>query len=631
MTGSSAFADRRLEFLLVAGVILVGLGLRALRPDAMAVEHFDEGVYASNLYCGHLDPPFAYPMRRLYAPPLFPATLEWAQILAGPPAVMWVNVLLGSLTVIAVWWTTRGWFGRSAAIAAAMLAASSEYHIAFSRMALTDVPLSLLMLVGVFAGWRAVVSGRPAWIAAAGVLAGLAWCTKYNGWLALAVTGSGTAAWLVAGALLPRLRPENAPPANRSPRAEGNPTATEDAGSRISNLESEISNPGIGAIILRWGLTAAIAGVIFWMFVLRGLAPFGGYAAVAKNHAGYFVGFGGWWSGLVRQAGAHDLLMGWPTCAGLAAAWFACAWVRSRSGGGRPTGGPWMKIAGLGVLLVVAAQLLTASGLLALGAIVGLASIQRATLKDDHDANQQPTSLAGWMLCAWFIGLLVATPLYYPYPRLSLPWLVACWPLAGAAFAAAVNRLGNQSVEKAAPNSARHPNRAIRLLVISAVAVLVVAPLLFVDIGQVQRGIIDWPRAWQSRSMIQYIGVTTPKVIVSQSAGDSGTNERDVTAVVYVAGDPALFYQLSVATRNLGVVLQPTAGTDSLRAADGAPTFLITRATEGQPRLDAPNLRHLGERAFRPSDLVLLDEHPASAVANRDTVPQTEIRLYEVR
>src|SRR5688572_10801156 len=91
----SAAGDRlRAEAAVVGVVILLGFFLRALNPGAMSIEHFDEGVYASNLYCGQLDPPFAYPMRHLYAPPLFPAILEWAQILAGQSAVMWVNVLL---------------------------------------------------------------------------------------------------------------------------------------------------------------------------------------------------------------------------------------------------------------------------------------------------------------------------------------------------------------------------------------------------------------------------------------------------------------------------------------------------------------------------------------------------------
>jgi predicted membrane-bound mannosyltransferase len=256
---AATLRDRRLEAVLVILVILLGFGLRGLRPSAMAVEHFDEGVYASNLYSGHLDPPFAYPMRHLYAPPFFPALLEWAQIVAGPGAVMWVNVVLGSLTVLAVWWTTRCWFGRSAAIAAALLAATSEYHIAFSRMALTDVPLSLFMLLGVFAGWKGVLTGRPLWIAAGGTLAGVAWCTKYNGWLTLAITGTGT----LAAYLVPKLLPGYARTARPLPGAgEGLNGGVRGNGRKIADCKLSLS-----AMALRWGATAAIAAAVFWWFV----------------------------------------------------------------------------------------------------------------------------------------------------------------------------------------------------------------------------------------------------------------------------------------------------------------------------------------------------------------------------
>ena len=60
----------------LCAIVLLGLLLRWAGKSGLAVEHFDEGVYASNLYCGHLDPPYAYPMRHLYAPPLFPALLR---------------------------------------------------------------------------------------------------------------------------------------------------------------------------------------------------------------------------------------------------------------------------------------------------------------------------------------------------------------------------------------------------------------------------------------------------------------------------------------------------------------------------------------------------------------------------
>ncbi len=91
----------------------------------MAVEHFDEGVYASNLYC---PPQYQYPARYLYAPPLLPSLLEWFLILGGTPvAAMAVNVLAGSLTVTSVWWVTRDGFGPVAALAATTLAATSGF------------------------------------------------------------------------------------------------------------------------------------------------------------------------------------------------------------------------------------------------------------------------------------------------------------------------------------------------------------------------------------------------------------------------------------------------------------------------------------------------------------------------
>ena len=78
---------------LLLGLLLVtAFALRAWQLQHISVEHFDEGVYASNFYASHLD--FRYPDQHLYAPPLFPAILEWVLILTGNPhAVVWVNIV----------------------------------------------------------------------------------------------------------------------------------------------------------------------------------------------------------------------------------------------------------------------------------------------------------------------------------------------------------------------------------------------------------------------------------------------------------------------------------------------------------------------------------------------------------
>jgi len=610
-------ASLQREVTLLWVVVLLGLGLRALRPDAMAVEHFDEGVYASNLYCGHLDPPFAYPMRHLYAPPLFPALLEWAQILFGPPAAMWVNVLLGSLMVPAVWWTTRCWFGRAAAIAAALLAATSEYHIAFSRMALTDVPLSLFMLLGVFAGWKGIVTGRPLWIVTAGLLAGLAWSTKYNGWLTLAVTGSGTAAALLAPrvirSLVPKLPLGNALAAKL--QLGGSPDARRDR--KSTNFKSQISDLRLGPAAIRWGLTAAIAGVIFWVFVLRDLAPLGGYAAVAKNHAGYYVGLGGWWSGFLRQAEAHDLLMGWPTCVGIAVAFLVAAACEA----GRPTVVRWSRLILLAVAAMLLARLLTVSGLLAVLALAGFAAVlQQST---NREAPSFPTALAGWMLLAWFIGLVVSVPLYYPYSRLSLPWVVACWPLAGAAIAQFVHPL----IASAIPSQSEIENQKSKIPAPVALASACIALAALTWLSGRSALPAGWPPAWQQRSLAAGIAKVMLIEIETAAARTATTSAGDIEAIVYVQGDPAMFYQLAALSRSRPIVVLPVADASGLQPNHATPTFLVTHATGAVVPALPRSARLVQSYEYQPSDMVLLDRMPASAIRDEGSRPVDVLRL----
>ena len=72
----------RAELLCLAGAILLGAILRLAYPGRMAIEHFDEGVYASNFWFG-AEEGYEYPARHLYAPPLLPAAIEWTMILAS--------------------------------------------------------------------------------------------------------------------------------------------------------------------------------------------------------------------------------------------------------------------------------------------------------------------------------------------------------------------------------------------------------------------------------------------------------------------------------------------------------------------------------------------------------------------
>jgi hypothetical protein len=250
----------RYELWAVVAITLLGAAVRFAFPSAMAVEHFDEGVYASNL----LFPPpqnNEYPDRYLYAPSLVPALIEWSIILFGDKGIapMLPSLLFGTLTIPLIWWVGRQWFGPLAGLAAATLLSLSDFHIAFSRSALTDVPLCFWLLLAVYLFERSFRDlSWPAAIAA-GLTTGLAWWTKYNGWLPLAISLSGVTAWLMATRRF----------------------------SHQWRFLFALWGIGLSAALLTWAP--------YWWSLPRG------YSEVARNHRGYLVGLAGWWESLLRH------------------------------------------------------------------------------------------------------------------------------------------------------------------------------------------------------------------------------------------------------------------------------------------------------------------------------------------
>lgn len=254
------------EIWAIVAITLVGAVVRFAFPSAMAVEHFDEGVYASNLLFP--DQGFKYPYRHLYAPSLVPALIEWSIILVGDQGIapMLPSLLFGTLTIPLIWWVGRQWFGPLAGVAAATLLSLSDYHITFSRSALTDVPLCFWLLLAVYLFECSFRNLSCPIAIAAGVVTGLAWWTKYNGWLPLAISLSGLLAWSLF--------------ARRDER-------------RFKHRA------------LLFGLSATTALLVwspYWWSLTQG------YGEVAHNHRQYVVGVSGWWSGFVRQG--ESLLFG---------------------------------------------------------------------------------------------------------------------------------------------------------------------------------------------------------------------------------------------------------------------------------------------------------------------------------
>src|SRR5579872_1871013 len=254
----------RTELLLVALVTLVALTLRIAWPSRLAVEHFDEGVYASNLFFHDRARAGHYPDQHLYAPPLLPFLVECSMIVLGASnfAALAVNVCIGALTAPLLWFVGRRCFGPTAGLAAATLLAINDVHIFFSRTALTDVLLCFFLTGAVYFFYEALTTRNRLALFAAGATTGLAWWTKYNGWLPLAI---GLAA-LIPWSLTANARP---------PQAE-----------QILRNSSQLSVRQLPRLLGRWSIVAVIAFLI-WLPWLVSLQEKGGYAAVAANHRGY--------------------------------------------------------------------------------------------------------------------------------------------------------------------------------------------------------------------------------------------------------------------------------------------------------------------------------------------------------
>ena len=118
-----------------------------------------------------LDPHwFDYPTLVLYVLAPFQAWAGHTSFLTARVVI----VVFGLLAVAAAWWLGRRSYGNVAAVVGAAAVAVDTTSVAYSHMAVTDIPL----MAGVAAALALMVSGRLAW---AGVVAGLATSAKYPG------------------------------------------------------------------------------------------------------------------------------------------------------------------------------------------------------------------------------------------------------------------------------------------------------------------------------------------------------------------------------------------------------------------------------------------------------------------
>ena len=547
------------------GVVLAaGVTARVWAVSHSAVEHFDEGVYASNLYFGA--PDFAYPQQRFYAPPLLPALIEAGMIAGLPPnlAALCRVFWRAAATIVALWWFGRSWFGPEVGLAAAALVALNDFHIAFSATALTDVLLGLWLVLAVDAIGRSLAGRDYRWAVGAGIYTGLAWWTKYNGWLPLAIEVAALPVlWLL-------LRPPS----------------------------EAVAECGWSASRLRRLVAAAV-----WSPYYLSLQSQGGYGPIAANHAKYVVGLAGWFSSAARQMSNQYAFGCWLTIGGVLLAAVLPALLERR--------GWWEMLARLRWLgAAVAGVVIVSVVVTSVGATIGLARMLVGIhLTQKLDANWQRRTFGFGLLAVWWGGMLLVTPLYTPYPRLALPYLLA------ALLGTAVN------VAEFLPLVERdfYETRLGRFWQ-GALWAVVAAALLSLSVF-IQRRELPLER----RGIMHIAGR------VRETA--NSTEPR----AMYVYGEPALYFQLRAAGEELVSPIQELPSTAATLEGRPLPTFLMAGP---HARRDPEFVRQLAaakdhwelvrEFDYQPSAVVWLDLNDPRRSPN-ETADLDGVRLYRLR
>lgn len=585
-------------------ITLLAVLMRGWHAERIAIEHFDEAVYASNVWLGNPLEGGGFPMQHLYAPPLVPTAIEMSCLAFGPSDLACVvpGFLAGVLTVMLVFLSGWRWFGLRAGVGAGVVLCGCEFHIAMSRTALTDpvlvfwLTLALVLAVEFLRPFGDAASSstgvpRQRWgfAVGAGVVTALAWRTKYNGWLPLAITAI-------------------AMPVVLGLRGFGHRSVV------VADVAQTKSQTAIAADLLRagalWGamLLPAVAAFAMWVWLLQ---PVGGYSSVLDNHRGYIVGLSGWWSSAMRQHENLTHFNGW--CGGLCfcltpLAIGLCGACRSVNGvvpAART--GPALGIkmfemlvpavlASVGFAIAVAAA--GAHGAMLLCGIAGL--LVPRTVSPGEGAHKADSWAARGVLAVWLVLLAVLVPCYTPYPRLLLPLFIPAAFGCGRLIERWLDDSRRAREAESAGAAAHGPKSLTRMWYLPlAVGVWL---LIFIARGP---GAWDGPSAtWNERDGFRQAAERVREAIARRLTRVRGVRGEECAIAVY--GEPALWWHLRRDGFSQAFPVGSATFLEEPAGASGRPRFLVRRG-DGSPEV-AAGARVLARWPTRRSPLCTLDE-----------------------
>ncbi len=387
--------------LAVTAIFLVALIARAWMPAHLGIGHYDEGVYALSAQGivhwpeGHL-----FPGQIRFSPPAWFTTIgvfARATGMAPHAAALGLNVLIGSLTALAVGVMGIAWFGMAAGVAAGLVVAVNPLSIMLSRSGLTDPLFTLFFVLALGAIAEVFRRGGARWIGIAGLLTGAAWNTKYHGWF-VGLIGGGTICWVWWH-------------------------QRRDAGAGRHAREALVRLLAVGAV--------GLATYLPWAFYMSTGSGSRGLGGIVEY---YLTLIGTEWVGNATRHVAMQLFLDGPLARGGLAVAVAVA-------------------IGLAAPLRATRLLALLTGLVLLTVLGGgLAPVLALTGWGTAVLLGERHRVAAGLLLAWLGLWVLAAPLYYPYARLLLPMIPAVALVAGRGLVSLIGwteaRVGEQKLTR---------------------------------------------------------------------------------------------------------------------------------------------------------------------------------------
>ena len=181
--------------LLSAGATAVAALIRFWSLSDLGLTHFDEGSYVmAGKWLATLGKQ-GWIYQAGHSPGLFPTLVGiffWLFGISDSSAIA-ASALSGSLTVGFFCFLGSYWLGPRVGVVSALLLATCEYHVIYSRLALTDTTFTLLFWAALASLYHATRVQSRSWFLLGGTLTGLCWNTKYHGFFPLLAI----AVWLI--------------------------------------------------------------------------------------------------------------------------------------------------------------------------------------------------------------------------------------------------------------------------------------------------------------------------------------------------------------------------------------------------------------------------------------------------